>query len=107
MIDNKQKGDTEKIVEPESGGKGAKEYLEEFSEQILLKLNPNMRRKNVENERYREAMSPKVAEHVVIDRETLKRNVFPPQTRQDARRDSSKMTLSLPIAFHLGVNVND
>ena len=74
LIDNKQKGDTEKIVEPESGGKGAKEYLEEFSEQILLKLNPNMRRKNVENERYREAMTPKVAEHVVIDRETLKRN---------------------------------
>ena len=74
LIRNQQKGDTEKIVEPESGGKGAKEYLEEFSEQILLKLNPNMRRKNVENERYREAMSHKVAEHVVIDRETLKRN---------------------------------
>ncbi|MDE0298749.1 MAG: hypothetical protein OXN17_08965 [Candidatus Poribacteria bacterium] len=74
MIDSEQKGDTEKIVEPESGGKGAKEYLERFSERILLKLNPNRRRKNVENERYREAMSPMMAEHVVIDRETLKWN---------------------------------
>ena len=74
LIRNKQKGDTEKIVEPERGGKGAKEYLEIFSEDILLKLNPKMPRKNVENERYREAMSPKMAEHVVIDRETLKRN---------------------------------
>ena len=74
LIDNWQKGDTEKIIEPESGGKGAKEYLEQFSEQILLKLKPNSRRKNVKNERYREAMSPKIAEHVVINRETLKRN---------------------------------
>ena len=74
MIRNKQKGDTEKIVEPESGGKGAKEYLKFFSEEILLKLNPEMPQRNVKNERYREAMSPEVAEHVVIDGETLKRN---------------------------------
>lgn len=74
LIENRQRGDTEKIIEPESGGKGAKEHLEEFSEQILLKLNPKMPRKNVENERYREAMSPKIAEHVVIDRKTLRRN---------------------------------
>ena len=74
LIRNKQKGDTEKIVEPESGGKGAKEYLKIFSEDILLKLNPEMPQRNVKNERYREAMSPKVAEHVVIDGETLKRN---------------------------------
>ena len=74
LIGNKQKGDTEKIVEPESGGKGAKEYLEKFSEGILLKLNPRMPQRNVKNEWYREAMSPKVAEHVVIDGETLKRN---------------------------------
>lgn len=74
LIDNWQKGDTEKIVEPVSGGKGPKEHLEEFSEQILLKLNPKMPRKNVENERYREAMSPKIAEHVIIDRKTLRRN---------------------------------
>ena len=38
LIRNKQKGDTEKIVEAESGGKGAKEYLKNFSEEILLKL---------------------------------------------------------------------
>ena len=74
LIGNKQKGDTEKIVEPEIGGKGAKEYLGHFSEEILLKLNPRKPQRNVENERYREAMSPKVAEHVVIDGETLKRN---------------------------------
>ena len=74
LIDNRQKGDTEKIVEPVSGGKGPKEHLEEFSEQILLKLNPNMPQKNVENARYREVMSSKIAEHVVVDRETLKRN---------------------------------
>lgn len=74
LIRKKQKGDTEKIVEPESGSKGAKEYLKRFSEEILLKLNPKMPRKNVENQRYREAMSPEIAEHVIIDGNTLKRN---------------------------------
>ena len=74
LIRNKQKGDTEKIVEPESGGNGAKEYLEDFTEEILLKLNPEMPQRNVKSERYREAMSPKMAEHVVVDGETLKRN---------------------------------
>ena len=74
LIGNKQKGDTEKIVEPESGGKGAKEYLGTFSEEILLKLNPRMPQKNVERERYREAISAEVAEHVDINQHTLQRN---------------------------------
>ena len=74
LVRNQQKGDTEKIVEPESGGKGAKEYLGNFSEEILLKLNPRMPQKNVERERYREAISPEVAEHVDINQHTLQRN---------------------------------
>ena len=74
LIGNKQKGDTEKIVEPETGGNGAKEYLKIFSEEILLKLNPEMPQKNVERERYREAISPEVAEHVDINQHTLQRN---------------------------------
>ena len=74
LIGNKQKGDTEKIVEPERGSKGAKEYLENFSEEILLKLNPRKPQKNVERERYREAISPEVAEHVDINQHSLQRN---------------------------------
>ena len=74
LVKRYQKGDTENIVEPEIGGKGAKEYLTEFSERILLKLNPKMPPRNVNRQRYREAMSPEVAEHVVINRQTLRRN---------------------------------
>ena len=53
---------------------GPKEYLKFFSEEILLKLNPEMPQKNVERERYREAISPEVAEHVDINQHTLQRN---------------------------------
>ena len=74
LVKRYQKGDTEKIVEAEIGGRGAKEYLIEFSEQILLKLNPNMPQKNINRQRYRQKMSPEVAEHVDINQETLRRN---------------------------------
>ena len=74
LVNRYQKGDTEKIVEAERGGKGAKEYLEEFSEKILLALNPNIPAKNIDRERYSERLSPEVAEHIVIDKETLQRN---------------------------------
>ena len=74
LVKRYQKGDTEKIVEPEIGGSGAKEYLSKFSEQILLKLNPKMPQKNINRRRYREAISPAVAEHVDINRQTLQRN---------------------------------
>ena len=37
-----QKGNTEHIVETEVGGNGPKEYLEDFSEQVLRALNPNI-----------------------------------------------------------------
>ena len=69
-----QKGDTEKIVEAEIGGKGAKEYLIELSEKILLALNPNLPHRNIRRQQYRENLSPEVAEHVLIDRHTLRRN---------------------------------
>ena len=69
-----QTGNTENIVETEIGGKGSKEYLMEFSEQILRELNPNTPQKNIHDERYHEKMSPEVAEHVVINKETLRRN---------------------------------
>ena len=69
-----QKGNTENIVEPEKGSRGAKEYLEKFSERILLTLNPSMPQKNIDKTRYHERMSPEVAEHVEINPETLRRN---------------------------------
>ena len=74
LIRHYQNGNTENIVEAEIGGSGAKEYLTEFSEKILLALNPNMRPRNVNRQRYREAMSPEVVEHVEINQETLRRN---------------------------------
>ena len=74
LIGRYQKGNTENIVEAEMGGKGPKEYLTEFSEKILFALNPNMPPRNVNRQRYREAMSPEVAEHVDINQETLRCN---------------------------------
>ena len=74
LVRHHQKGNTENIVEAEIGGRGAKEYLTEFSEKILLALNPNMPPRNINRQRYREAMSPEVAEHVDINQETLRRN---------------------------------
>lgn len=74
LIGRHQPGDTENIVEAVAGGKGPKEYLTDFSERVLLGLNPNMPRKNIRRERYREAMAPEVAEHIVIDRQSLGRN---------------------------------
>ncbi len=74
LVNRYQRGDTELIVEPESGSRGAKEYLERFSEEIQLELNPNMPAKNVRDNRYREKMSPDIAEYVIINKETLRRN---------------------------------
>ena len=74
LVSSYQKGDTKKIVEAEIGGRGAKEYLIEFSKKILPALNPNKTPKNVTREQYRENLSPEVAEHVLIDRHTLGRN---------------------------------
>ena len=74
LVRRHQKGNTENIVETETGGRGAKEYLIKFSEEILHQLNPNMPRKNISRNQYRENMSPEVAEHVAIDQHTLRRN---------------------------------
>ena len=74
LVKRYQKGDTEKIVEAEVGGKGAKEYLEDFSEQILLTINPKMPLKNVDRKQYSEAISPELAEYVDINQDTLRRN---------------------------------
>ena len=74
LVEHYQRGNTENIVEAEIGGSGAKEYLREFSEKILLALNPNMPPRNVNRQRYREAMSPEVAKHVDINQETLRHN---------------------------------
>ncbi len=74
LVRRYQKGNTEYIVEAETGGRGAKEYLIELSEKILLALNPNLPHRNIRRQQYRENMSPEVAEHVLIDRHTLSRN---------------------------------
>lgn len=74
LIRRYQKGNTEYIVEPETGGRGAKEYLIEFSKKILPVLNPNKTLRNITREQYRESLSPEVAEHVLIDQHTLRRN---------------------------------
>ena len=74
LVRNYQTGNTENIVEAEIGGRGAKEYLRAFSERILRELNPRIPQKNVNENRYNEALAPKVAEHVEINQETLPRN---------------------------------
>ena len=74
LVKNYQEGNTEHIVEREIGGDGPKEYLEKFSERVLLELNPNMPSRNVSRERYHENMAPELAEHIVISGETLRRN---------------------------------
>lgn len=74
LVSRYQRGNTERIVETQSGGRGAKEYLVEFSGQILRRLNSNMPQRNLRRQRYREAMAPDIVEYVVINRETLRRN---------------------------------
>ena len=74
LVNRYQKGNTENIVGTGIGGKGAKKYLIEFSERILSKLNPNLSPNDIKNARYRVTISPEVAEHIVIDKDTLQRN---------------------------------
>ena len=74
LLRNYQKGNTEYIIETEMGGDGPKEYLEEFSKLVLRALNPSMPSKNISREKYHERIAPGVAEHVVINKETLRRN---------------------------------
>jgi len=74
LIKKYQRGNTELIVEAESGGTGVKEYLIKFSKEILKTLNPKMPKKDIDNEEYRERLSPQVAKHIEINKETLRRN---------------------------------
>ena len=74
LLGHHQKGNTELIVETVAGGDGPKEYLEDFSEKVLRALNPNIPLKNINRERYDENMAPALAEHIVIDKQTLARN---------------------------------
>jgi len=75
LIKKHQRGNTELIVEAEAGGTGVKEYLIKFSKEILRLLNPKMPIKNIDDEKYCEALSPHLAEYIEINSETLKRNV--------------------------------
>lgn len=74
LVNRHQRGNTETIVEAVIGGRGAKEHLEDFSEQILRAINPNMSQRNISEKRYKEAISPDVAEHIEISQDTLRRN---------------------------------
>ena len=75
LVNHHQTGNTEHIVEPEPGGKGAKEYLEDFSEQILRAINPSKGKKHIDEKRkYNEAKAPEVAEYIDINQHTLRRN---------------------------------
>ena len=71
-----QRGNTELIVESIRGGKGAKEYLVDFSDSINLKINPNLAKKldNLKQKRYSESDSPQVAKYIEINQQTLARN---------------------------------
>ncbi len=76
LIKRYQKGNTELIEEAEMGAKGPKEYLEKYSENILIALNPKMKgkNKNLKTERYRESLSPEIAKYIEVNNTTVKRN---------------------------------
>lgn len=71
-----QKGDTSVIIEAESGGNGAKEYLYSFSDEINKQINPNLKDKpkNLKEKRYDECQAPEVAKYLSIDEITIQRN---------------------------------
>jgi hypothetical protein len=74
LIHKYQKGDTQLIVEPERGGKGAKEFLIKFSETILKIINPARAYRNIEVDRYRESLACEISACIDIRAETLNRN---------------------------------
>lgn len=71
-----QPGKTNLIAESESGGKGAKEFLEELSKAILTKKNPNLKNKpnNLKAMKYDEKQSPAIAKYIEINHQTIQRN---------------------------------
>jgi len=74
LIHKHQAGDTELIVEALPGGKGPKEALIKFSQEILRTLNPNLKPADVDKKCYSEKLSPEVARHIEISATTVKRN---------------------------------
>lgn len=69
-----QKGQTNLIVEAESGGKNAKEYLVNFSKDIVKKINPQLKDRDLKKQQYSENDSDKVAEKLEITDQTIARN---------------------------------
>lgn len=71
-----QLGKTNLIAEHESGGRGAKEYLEELSKAILIQKNPNLNNKpkNLKTIKYDERQSSKIAQYIEITNQTIQRN---------------------------------
>lgn len=74
LISKYQKGNTELIVEPVRGGRGAKEHLIKFSEDVLKTLNPKMKHRNIDANKYREALSPEISDYIEISNDSLQRN---------------------------------
>ncbi len=74
LLRNYRKGNTELIVEAESGGKGPKEYLIGLSEKILRVIDPKIKRHKLNDKKYEESLSPKIAAYIEINSETLSRN---------------------------------
>jgi hypothetical protein len=69
-----QKGSTENIIEAESGGNGAKEYLENFSKLIAKQRNPQLQDKDLKKHKYIESQSPEIAQYIEINQTTINRN---------------------------------
>ena len=69
-----QIGTTDLIIEAESGGKNAKEYLVDFSKVILKKINPQLKPKDLKKRQYEENYSDKIAEKLEINNQTISRN---------------------------------
>ncbi len=69
-----QKGQTDLIIEAESGGKNAKEYLVNFSKDIVKKINPQLKDRDFKKQQYSENDSDKVAEKLEITDRTIARN---------------------------------
>jgi hypothetical protein len=69
-----QIGKTDLIIEAESGGKNAKEYLVDLSKLILKKINPRLKPKDLKKLQYEENYSDKIAKELEINHQTIARN---------------------------------
>jgi hypothetical protein len=74
IVEKSQKGNTETIVEAESGGKGVKEYLAKYSQKILLGDNSKLKPKDIDKLEYKESMSSSIVPFIDLTKATIKRN---------------------------------